>query len=61
MKDKIVVSDLSNGVLVKFAASYKFGGEFAYNLGRTEDVKLLVDRLLKVLEINNIIEWRIKQ
>jgi len=61
MKDKIIVSEISNGVLVKFSSNYKFGGEFAYNLGRTEDVKLLVDRLLKVLEIQNIIEWRIKQ
>jgi hypothetical protein len=60
MKDKIIVSEISNGILVKFLTKDKFAGEFAYHLGRTEDVKLLVDRLLNVLELQNNIEWRIK-
>ncbi len=58
MKDKIIVSDISNGVLVKFANTYKYGGEFAYNLGRKDDVKLLIERFLRILEIENYIEWR---
>ena len=61
MREIIKISEITDSVLVQVTHSIKHNGEFAYHLGRPEEVKMCLEKILKVLNLHNIVRIEVTQ
>lgn len=59
MREIIKISEITDSVFVEVKNSIKHNGEFAYHLGRPEEIKMCLEKLLKVLNLNNIVKMEV--
>ena len=62
MKKVLEVSEIDNAIILEvYNNSHKYGGTNAYKLGKPEEIKQFLERLFKVLQLENQLKWEVRQ
>lgn len=59
MKTVLTIHEIDNAVIITTNDNPKFNGEFAYRLGKPEEVQQFLTRILKVMALDRTVKLEV--